>query len=76
VISVLVGSGISLLFELALVFMPAQRSQISDLLLNILGTLIGILLYGRLLLHFKDKPGLSGLFLTKNNHQTDTGVIS
>jgi hypothetical protein len=43
-ITVLTGSGISLIFELVQVFMPTRASQMSDLIMNTLGTLAGIMI--------------------------------
>lgn len=45
IIVILTGSGISLFFELVQVYMPTRSSQMSDLILNTLGTLAGILLF-------------------------------
>jgi hypothetical protein len=41
IISILVGGSISLFFELAQVYIPTRNSQMSDLILNIFGTLVG-----------------------------------
>jgi hypothetical protein len=43
-IVILAGSGISLFFELAQVYMPTRSSQMSDLIMNTLGTLAGIMI--------------------------------
>ena len=47
-ICALAGSAISLFFELVQVYMPTRSSQMSDLILNILGTLAGIMVYKKL----------------------------
>ena len=42
IICVLVGGSISLFFELVQVYIPTRSSQMSDLITNILGTMLGI----------------------------------
>lgn len=47
--TLLAGSGISLIIELLQVYMPVRSSSLPDLITNITGTFIGVLLYHRIL---------------------------
>jgi len=44
ILTLVLGSGISLGIELTQVYLPSRNSQASDLVLNILGTLVGIVI--------------------------------
>jgi VanZ family protein len=54
IVTLVLGSGISLGIELTQVYLPSRNSQASDLVFNILGTLVGLALLGWAL---KRKPG-------------------
>lgn len=49
IITILVGGSISLFFELAQVYIPTRSSQMSDLILNIIGTIAGVIVASRIL---------------------------
>lgn len=64
ILPVLMGSGISLSIELVQAFMPARSSSITDLLCNMLGTILGVAILPaarRAVLIITKKPDGSGL---------------
>ncbi len=63
-VTVLIGSSISFTIELIQVWMPARTSSLTDLLCNILGTILGVMLFHKvysIYLAKMKKPDESGL---------------
>jgi hypothetical protein len=64
---ILIGSILSLAIELIQVYMPVRTSSLTDLLCNILGTVLGVVIFHKLYniyLHKKKKPDKSGFSRT------------
>ena len=57
IITILIGSSLSLTIELIQVYMPARTSSLTDLICNILGTILGVILFHKIYKIFSSKRG-------------------